>query len=43
MNFANMPELNWHAGYYLILIVMGLLGLGCLRGLRSRAGLINVM
>ncbi len=28
MNFANMPELNWHAGYYLILIVMGLLGAG---------------
>ncbi|MFC5651340.1 magnesium/cobalt transporter CorA [Paenibacillus solisilvae] len=28
MNFANMPELTWHSGYYIILILMGLLGAG---------------
>jgi magnesium transporter len=26
MNFENMPELKWHNGYFLILLVMALVG-----------------
>ncbi|SEO39667.1 magnesium/cobalt transporter CorA [Paenibacillus sp. OV219] len=28
MNFSNMPELQWHAGYFIILIVMAILSVG---------------
>ncbi|BBI31722.1 magnesium/cobalt transporter CorA [Cohnella abietis] len=28
MNFINMPELNWHAGYYIVIGIMLCLGLG---------------
>jgi magnesium transporter len=28
MNFKNMPELNWHWGYFVILTFMGILGFG---------------
>jgi magnesium transporter len=28
MNFANMPELEWQSGYYIVLAAMGLLGVG---------------
>lgn len=28
MNFSNMPELQWHAGYFLVLIVMAVLSVG---------------
>lgn len=28
MNFAHMPELNWHFGYYLVLLTMAALGYG---------------
>jgi len=28
MNFTNMPELQWHAGYFIILGIMGLISLG---------------
>ncbi len=28
MNFANMPELRWHDGYYLVLVFMCALGIG---------------
>lgn len=30
MNFENMPELQWHYGYYIVLSVMGVLGFGML-------------
>jgi magnesium transporter len=28
MNFVNMPELQWHSGYYIVIGVMLVLGLG---------------
>jgi magnesium transporter len=28
MNFHNMPELSWHYGYYAVLIIMSMLGIG---------------
>lgn len=28
MNFVNMPELEWHAGYYIVIGIMAALGLG---------------
>lgn len=37
MNFQNMPELNWHYGYY---AVLGVIGVGCvgLYGIFKRSG-----
>lgn len=36
MNFANMPELNWRYGYFVVLAAMALVGLGLLVYFRRR-------
>ncbi|RIN09822.1 magnesium and cobalt transport protein CorA [Staphylococcus shinii] len=30
MNFTNMPELKWHYGYYIVLMIMLAISLGCI-------------
>jgi len=27
MNFTNMPELEWHSGYYIVLIIMAVIAI----------------
>jgi len=27
MNFTNMPELEWHTGYYIVLIIMAVIAI----------------
>ncbi len=36
MNFVNMPELTWHNGYFILLGVMGFIGIGLLYMFRRR-------
>ncbi|BBH22794.1 putative metal ion transporter YfjQ [Paenibacillus baekrokdamisoli] len=36
MNFKNMPELNWYSGYYIVLGVMALLGVGMFMWFRKK-------
>ena len=36
MNFANMPELEWRYGYFIILIVMAVIGISLVVYFRRR-------
>jgi len=36
MNFANMPELEWRYGYFVILIVMAVIGISLVIYFRRR-------
>ena len=36
MNFANMPELQWRYGYFIILIVMAVIGISLAVHFRRR-------
>jgi len=36
MNFANMPELQWRYGYFIILIVMAVIGISLVVYFRRR-------